>query len=109
MLKKDLLYTAVTRASKSLSLIGEPQAFVHSVESQQNLRNTALKERLQFEQHQFTSFEDKGSDVEDKDQVKNIENDKSEEKKQNKRYILTSDLVNNYATDPMIGMDKVKP
>ncbi|HLR88846.1 MAG TPA: ATP-dependent RecD-like DNA helicase, partial [Atopostipes sp.] len=57
MLKKDILYTAVTRASKSLSLIGEPEAFVRSIQSTQNLRNTALKERLQSDKHRFESLE----------------------------------------------------
>ena len=54
MLKKDILYTAITRASQSLSLIGEPQAFIRSIESQQNLRNTGLKERMQSDKHKFT-------------------------------------------------------
>lgn len=104
MLKKDLLYTAVTRASKSLSLIGDPQAFIQSVGSQQNLRNTALKERLQSEKHKFTAIK-KESDISEKEES-TLE---SVTENTIKRFILTPELINTNTIDPMIGMEDIKP
>lgn len=102
MLKKDILYTAVTRASKSLSLIGEPEAFIHSVQSQQNLRNTALKERLQSSDNGFT--------VEKEEPISVEETDTNEGKDEmSEAFILTPELVESFAIDPMIGMENVKP
>lgn len=105
MLKKDILYTAVTRASKSLSLIGEPEAFVRSIESTQNLRNTALKERLQSNKHKFESLEEKVPMSEE------VESEDAEEStiEEMKTYILTPEKVENFEIDPMIGMENVKP
>jgi exodeoxyribonuclease V alpha subunit len=97
MLKKDIIYTAVTRASKSLSLIGEPNAFVRGIESQQNLRNTALKERLQSEKHKFTVEKPKTSgEINQKDTAP-------------KNFVLTPELVTAGEIDPMIGMEDVEP
>lgn len=106
MLKKDILYTAITRASRSLSLIGEPQAFIRSLESKQNLRNTGLKERLQSEKHKFTV---------EKPLIKAgvADNNKTEievvEPTRPKTFILTPELVEAFQVDPMIGMENIKP
>lgn len=104
MLKKDILYTAVTRASKSLSLIGEPEAFVRSIQSTQNLRNTALKERLQSDKHKFESLEESKKLKETETEQLSEEN--MEEKKS---YILTPKMIEDFVIDPMIGMENVKP
>lgn len=104
MLKKDILYTAVTRASKSLSLIGEPEAFVRSIQSTQNLRNTALKERLQSDKHRFESLE-KSKDSKEE----SAETPAETEIKELKSYILTPEMVENFSVDPMVGMENVKP
>jgi len=102
MLKKDILYTAVTRASQSLSLIGEPDAFVRSIQSQQNLRNTGLKEKLQSEQNPFT--------VKRKSQgTAPVSDETTNETRGNEEHTLTPTLVNTFQIDPMIGMDGVKP
>lgn len=98
MLKKDILYTAITRASKSLSLIGEPQAFVRSVESQQNLRNTALKERLQSEKVKFTV---------EPTVVKDTTEETHTEKMTS--FVLTPRMVESFEVDPMIGMENIQP
>ncbi len=105
MLKKDILYTAITRASKSLSLIGEPQAFIRSIESQQNLRNTGLKERLQSDQYKFTV---------EQPSIKKDEKAKQEPNKEAipeklRNFILTPEMVESFSVDAMIGMDGVKP
>lgn len=110
MLKKDIIYTAVTRASKSLSLIGEPNAFLRGIESQQNLRNTALKERLQSEKHQFTV--ETPEEVETEDEVEEIEVEVKETPiipSKPKTFVLTPELVLSGQVDPMIGMEDIKP
>src|SRR5690625_2111471 len=104
MLKKDILYTAITRASKSLSLIGEPEAFIRSIQSTQNLRNTALKERLQSDKYKFDSLE-KNTDLKDTETEKNPE----ENMEKVKSYILTPKMVEHFSIDPMIGMENIKP
>ncbi len=47
MLYRKLIYTGVTRAKKKLILIGEPQAFLYSVENNNEyIRKTSLLEKL---------------------------------------------------------------
>lgn len=105
MLKKDIIYTAVTRASKSLSLIGEPEAFLRGIESQQNLRNTALKERLQSDKHKFT-VEPVAKESEDKKE-ETIQT--TQPQKQSKPFVLTPELVLTGGVNPMIGMENITP
>ena len=107
MLKKDILYTAITRASQSLSLIGEPQAFIRSIESQQNLRNTGLKERMQSDKHKFT-FENPLEKVASDDEESTIEEIEVEQAGP-KTFRLTPEMVNAGSVDPMIGMENIKP
>lgn len=122
MLKKDLLYTAVTRASKSLSLIGEPEAFIRSIQSQQNLRNTALKERLQTGETEFTVAPREKNKGQTKKQAPKrtevvttgptaiTENEQTTmELEANANFILTPEMVESFTIDPMIGMESVKP
>ena len=106
MLKKDIMYTAITRASKSLSLIGEPEAFLRSIESQQNLRNTALRERLQSEKHHFTvEKSEKDELAESVDSHPQLESQASVPKS----FILTPEMVEMDAVDAMIGMEGLRP
>lgn len=46
MLRRNLLYTALTRAAKLLILVGEPAAFAQSIHSEDENRHTTLQERL---------------------------------------------------------------
>lgn len=47
MLNKQLIYTGVTRAKKTLVLLGDFNTFVHkSLTENKNIRNTSLKERI---------------------------------------------------------------
>ena len=47
MLKKNLIYTGITRAKQSLFLIGQPQAFFKGIKQKQNKeRLTYLKQRF---------------------------------------------------------------
>lgn len=104
MLKKDLLYTAITRASSSLSLVGEPKAFIRSLESQQNLRNTLLKERFESD---YT--EDFLGNIEDKMKKNKELNKINLEKKKDVNFRLTKELIESFKIDPMIGMNHIKP
>lgn len=105
MLKKDILYTAITRASKSLSLIGEPQAFIRSVESQQNLRNTGLKERLQSDKVKFTVEPTLAQEAKS---VEGAKKEAVEDKERVRSFVLTPEMIESFAVDPMIGMENIK-
>ena len=48
LLRRDVVYTAVTRASKFLILLGNPNSFQKAVASQQVERETHLKDYLQL-------------------------------------------------------------
>ena len=49
MLYRKLIYTGITRAKKKLILIGEPEAFLYSVQNEQEIkRKTSLKEKLEL-------------------------------------------------------------
>jgi exodeoxyribonuclease V alpha subunit len=49
MLKKNLLYTAITRSKQSLIICGNEQAFLQGIQTEdQNVRNTTLTKRLEF-------------------------------------------------------------
>lgn len=113
MLKKDLLYTAITRASNSLSLVGEPEAFIRSLQSQQNLRNTSLKERLQSE-HTELVLDNHQREKKKDGRKKILEGEDHSINKESKvksgtNFALTAELIESFAIDPMIGMDHIKP
>ena len=47
MLYRKLIYTAITRAKRKLIIIGDPQAFIYSINnSSEYVRRTALLERI---------------------------------------------------------------
>lgn len=86
-------------------MIGEPQAFIRSIESTQNLRNTGLRERLQSDQNKFTVEQQRVSD-------KKIINQEAQEEaipEKIRNFILTPEMVESFSVDAMIGMDEVKP
>ncbi|APX73034.1 ATP-dependent RecD-like DNA helicase [Companilactobacillus allii] len=91
MLRRNLLYTAITRSKKLLIMVGDRSAFERSITDQSSERNTTLKERI------FATFEIK---------VTNKEEPTPEEKKD---YTLTLDMIMNNAIDPMIGMRDSTP
>ena len=48
MLQRRLIYTGVTRAKKSLVLLGEKEAFIRGIASQEHhLRSTTLTQRIE--------------------------------------------------------------
>ncbi|MRG86692.1 ATP-dependent RecD-like DNA helicase [Salinibacillus xinjiangensis] len=49
MLRKNLLYTAITRSKKSLFICGDQRAFLEGVQTEdQNIRHTTLSKRIEF-------------------------------------------------------------
>lgn len=46
MLKRNLIYTAITRAKTKLYLIGEPSAFLYGVNNLPQKRRTTLQEKI---------------------------------------------------------------
>ncbi|GAA0483162.1 ATP-dependent RecD-like DNA helicase [Salinibacillus aidingensis] len=70
MLKKNLLYTAITRSKQSLIICGDQRAFLEGVSTEdQNVRNTTLSQRIkQMFAGEPIAGDEKVEDVEDADQ-----------------------------------------
>lgn len=109
MLQRNLLYTAITRSKEKLILLGEVEAYARCVQQESNLRATTLKERL-------LEVEGKGRTLASPSTKEVVENhaDKVEETTQDyasesKESILTLELIESRAIDPMIGMGDVTP
>jgi ATP-dependent exoDNAse (exonuclease V), alpha subunit - helicase superfamily I member len=94
MLRRNLLYTAVTRAKRLLIMVGDRSAFERSIRDQSSERQTTLKERI------YDTFKVERD-------VKSQDDETTPEKPQ--KYILTMDMVMNNAINPMIGMENVIP
>ena len=117
MLRRDILYTAVTRAQSSLILLGDPAAYNQAVSQANRIRLTFLKDLLKvaFEEEAKNNSEEARDDQETWDRasldVKNHENEalvmEEDELYQQTKYILTLD--NYLSIDPMIGMDGIQP
>ena len=101
MLRKDLLYTAITRASDYLILCGTIDAFEHCITRGTADRKTTLKERLTSYLDEFT--------------VTEINTKKPEEalperhEMSQQDFVLTPTLVQSLKIDPMIGMEGITP
>ena len=54
MLNKQLIYTGITRAKKSLILLGEPEAFMYGIQAQDfYVRKTTLQQRMLEQMQMF--------------------------------------------------------
>lgn len=104
MLKRNLLYTAVTRAEKNLVLIGDPRAYTMALNTSGNDRQTGLSEKLQ-NQLAVNVPETVDNETESSDQSPSFGSD-SPQKAQD--CILTSELIYSGKIDPMIGMQDVR-
>lgn len=96
MLKKDIVYTAITRASRTLLLCGERRAFEKSITEHTTSRQTSLAMRLSSLSEESTEEKEDNSDGERDEEVKNA-------------YILTPEAVDSLSIDPMIGMEQCQP
>lgn len=102
MLRRNLLYTAVTRAKRLLIMVGNRNAFERSIRDQSSERQTTLKERI------FVTFKIKPVNVDDEEPETSddVEETSTDEPKD---YRLTMDMIMNNAINPMIGMGEITP
>ncbi|WEV37814.1 ATP-dependent RecD-like DNA helicase [Lactobacillus sp. ESL0677] len=100
MLKRNLLYTAVTRAEKNLVLVGDPRAYVMALNTSGNDRRTGLTAKLQ-------KLLEQEPDKTAGEQVV-AEASTKEQNSEPKDYILTPELIYSGEIDPMIGMRGIK-
>lgn len=96
MLERNLLYTAVTRASKKLIMVGDVNSFQECIGHESSNRKTTLNERLQ------QVFKIDGNTNDEKESLKSNNSASTD-------YILTETAIVNHSIDPMIGMDGITP
>ena len=104
MLRRNLLYTAITRAEKNLVMVGEKKAYIMALRTPGNDRKTELAAKIR---HELGLKE-----VEDTSDV-NAEQEKTktevkEENVEPEDYVLTPELIYSGQIDPMIGMEDIK-
>ena len=96
MLKRNLLYTAITRASQKLVMVGEEQAFAQAMRVKGNERRTnlvwLLKDRFKPEEQSKQESSDSTENTLDK-------GEKAED------YILTGARISRAEISPMVGME----
>ena len=122
MLQRNLLYTAVTRASAKLVLLGEPQAYLTCINNQSINRHTTLIQRLQSawgnqagtttDSDQLAEQVDHPVDHVGEEATDNQESESSADTTpalKGDHHILTAQLIKQGAIDPMIGMDGIRP
>lgn len=105
MLRRNLLYTAVTRARSFLILMGDPRAFELAVSEIADNRQTSLVERLRSVMPQ----QDETKSAEPPVDTAATVSDNTEEQAADASYRLTPALVAAGSVDPMIGMAGVTP
>lgn len=107
MLRKDLLYTAITRASDWLILCGEKEAFSYSLTQTSANRRTNLVERLAPGGRKKTSDPVLSDPSEDPAAEGGIVQEEIAEGE--KDYRLTPQMVENQSVSAMIGMENITP
>lgn len=112
MLKRNLLYTGITRAQKFLILCGEPGEFKAGIARADELaRQTTLKERLNSDGELDEEQTDIGQEQEEADvkQEPTVFEDSTSDLEQERMavYKLTTETF--IAIDPMIGMSGITP
>lgn len=113
MMRRNLLYTAVTRASQALMMIGDPAAFTRCAMLATNYRQTTLTERIK------ARFGDATIQVKPVavDPIPKKEKGAEEEKPAEDAPVevvpeergLTPEMVEEELVDPLIGMAGLKP
>lgn len=119
MLQRTLLYTAVTRASTKLVLLGEPQAYLTCINNQSINRQTTLLQRLEAVWKQPDGGANKtansdmmiGGDQETRQPNTHGKADRPVDSGVDNSgpHILTAELIRTGAIDPMIGMEGLRP
>lgn len=113
MLRRNLLYTAITRSKSKLILCGEEAAFAFATENAGDLRKTILVEKLLRNQNKSTdtSFEvvPKTTSKAEPAVAPEAPPAPVAELAKPKQFILTVDMVVGQEVDPMIGMAGITP
>lgn len=116
MLKRNLFYTAVTRASRFLLMVGEQRAFESAVLSETPPRRTLLQQRLTaaFAVSRPKQTVDQGAANQDdgKSTVEESTTTSHQLSQTNHRsgeHILTAEMIANEEISPMVGMEDVTP
>lgn len=106
MLKRNLLYTAITRAEKNLVLVGDPRAFVAAFKTPGNDRKTGLAAKI-CQQLGITKSLDKSDQSKQHEKAQEMENEtyKAEVAED---FVLTPEKIYSGEIDPMIGMENIK-
>ena len=106
MLKRNLLYTAITRAEKNLVLVGDPRAFAAAFKTPGNDRKTGLAAKI-CQQLGITKSLDKSDQSKQHEKAQEMENetDKAEVAED---FVLTPEKIYSGEIDPMIGMENIK-
>lgn len=95
MLRRNLLYTAITRAEKFLIMLGQKRAFLMAVNTKGNDRLTGLSQKID----DLLGVKKKKPDTETK-----VEETQSAPES----YVLTKELIYSGKIDPMIGMQGIQ-
>ncbi|BDR56156.1 hypothetical protein KIMC2_07180 [Xylocopilactobacillus apis] len=109
MLRRNLLYTAVTRAREHLYLVGDLATFIRAAGLPSIIRTTGLVQRLD---QKFEEDQDIPSISKEMQKVIPVKSELIEKKEpqinnQPKTYTLTPENYQNI--DPMIGMSDISP
>ncbi|CCI87176.1 ATP-dependent RecD-like DNA helicase [Lactobacillus gigeriorum] len=105
MLKRNLLYTAITRAEKNLVLVGDPKAYIAAINTPGNDRKTGLTDKIRVAlELEKNPDSDEQSKNEDSIEAKKLDDSSQEDKD----FVLTKEKIYSGAIDPMIGMKGIR-
>ncbi|HJF53563.1 MAG TPA: ATP-dependent RecD-like DNA helicase [Limosilactobacillus coleohominis] len=104
IMHRNLLYTAVTRSSQALLMVGSPQAFVNCAQSPTKYRQTTLTKRITMVLKNEINVDAPNEKEESRQQIDHVDEDK-----QLVVTKLTPRAIEEKLIDPMIGMAGVKP
>lgn len=107
MLRRNLLYTGITRARDSLVLVGERRAFEQAIKTPGNERNTALVDRLEELLGDSTKKTSAKAQTVVSDSNESDADDGAE-KMVTTEFVLTKKLIIENSIDPMIGMENTR-
>ena len=108
MLRRNLLYTAITRAEKNLVMVGEKKAYIMALRTPGNDRKTDLAFKIRHELGLKEVKTEVKNDKSTSQQVLRNNSDRQTKAEEPKDYILTPDLIYSGKIDPMIGMEDIK-
>ncbi|MGF3067368.1 SF1B family DNA helicase RecD2 [Facklamia sp. P12950] len=106
MLRRDIIYTAVTRAVKSLVMVGNPQSFNKAVSQVQIERKTKLAEYLQLNLTEQAKKRELTKSKKQEDHTASV-TQVAESKMSKASFVLNDQTI--WQVDPMIGMEGLKP